>query len=159
MRRLTRPINGDVVFALALLAFALGYLALAYSYKPALGAVPAAIAWMLVVFLALALGSHTDTPLGRYLRRRVNPEAERPFFPAWRQIEAMLWVGGFAGALIVLGVLAAVPLFVVAFMHFRGRRPLWLSLIGSAAVTIFVWLLFAQLLRLELYPGLIFGGS
>jgi hypothetical protein len=35
----------------------------------------------------------------------------------------------------------------------------WLACALSAAVTLAgVWLLFARLLRLELYPGLLFGG-
>lgn len=158
MRRLSR-IDGDVLFAAALLLGTIAYLALAYSYRPALRAVPAAVAWIMAAFLVIDLVSHTDTPLGRALRQRVNPPAERPFYSAWRQLEAMLWVAGFAAALILLGVLYAVPLFVFAFMRIRGRRPVLAALIGGAAVTGFVWLLFAQLLRLALYPGLLFGGS
>jgi Tripartite tricarboxylate transporter TctB family len=158
VRRLDR-IDGDVVFAVALLLGTIAYLALAYTYRPALRAVPAAVAWIMAAFLVIDLASHTDTALGRALRQRVNPLAERAFYSAWRQLEAMLWVAGFAVALILLGVLYAVPLFVLAFMRLRGRRPIWVSLLGAGAVTAFVWLLFAQLLRLALYPGLLFGGS
>jgi hypothetical protein len=151
--------RGDVLFILALLLVTLAYLGLAYSYKPALRAVPAAVASVMVVFLAIDLVSHLDTPLGRALRQRLNPAAERPAYAALRQIEAILWVAGFAALLIVIGVLYAVPAFVFAFMRFRGRRPVWASLVGGAAVTGFLWLLFSALLHLALYPGLLFGGA
>lgn len=159
MKRFFAARGGDPLFAAGLLIIAVAYLALAYTYKPALRAVPAIVAWILVVLLMLDLASRTETRLGHALRRRVNPAAERPPYSATRQLEAILWIAGFAAALILIGVLYAVPLFVFTFMRFRGHRPIWASLLGGGAVLSFIWLLFVLLLRLPLYPGLIFGGA
>jgi len=50
------------------------------------------------------------------------------------------------------------PLYVFAATRWRGGRP-WLVCGLSAACTLGgIWLLFGRLLRLELYPGLLFGG-
>lgn len=154
-----KRITGDQVFAATLLLITALYLALDYSYKPSLRTAPAIIAWIMLLLLTLDLSSRIDTPFGRALRRRLNPPTERLPFAAAHQLEAILWVVSFAAALVVIGVLYAVPAFVFAFMRFRGGRPVWASALGGGAVTLFVWLLFAQLLRLDLYPGLVFGGA
>jgi hypothetical protein len=69
----------------------------------------------------------------------------------------MLWIAGFALALVEIGIVYAVPLFVVAFMRVQGQRPLWASVLGGAGVMLVVWLLFSVLLRLPLYGGALFG--
>jgi hypothetical protein len=43
-------------------------------------------------------------------------------------------------------------------VRWRGKRSYVVSLGVAAATTVFIWLLFARLLRIELYAGL-FGGS
>jgi hypothetical protein len=159
MSGVPRVIRGDRLFALALLIITAAYLAIDYRYKPALRAVPAAVAWVMLLLLAIDLASHLDTSFGRVLRARLNPPSERPAYSALRQLEAVLWVAGFALLLILIGVLYGVPIFVFAFMRLRGKRPIWQSLLGGAAVTGFLWLLFAALLRLTLYPGIVFGGG
>ena len=159
MKRAALAMRGDILFALALLVITVAYLAVSYRYKPALRVVPAAVAWIMIALLAIDLFSRSDSALGAVLRQRLNPASERPSLSAARQIEAILWVLGFAALLVAIGVLYAVPVFVFAFMRFRGRRPIWMSLLGGGAVTLFLWLLFAQLLHLALYPGLLFGGA
>ena len=154
-----RRLRGDQLFPAVLLIFAALYLALDLTYKPNLRAAPGMVATIIILLLVIDVLSRLDTPLGRALRARLNPPAEHAFHPAARELEAMLWVASFAAALMVLGILFGVPVFVFAFMRLRGRRPIWAALAGSAAMMLFIWLLFAQLLRLELYPGLIVGGT
>lgn len=159
MRRLFGTGARDSFFALGLLIFTLAYLALDYTYRPALRTVPAIVAWIVIVLLVLDLASRTETPLGRALRRHISAAAPQTPYPVMRQITAVLWIAGFAAALVAIGVMFAVPLFVFAFMRFRGGRPVWASLLGGVGVALFVWLLFVLLLRLELHPGLVFGGA
>jgi hypothetical protein len=159
MKRAAAAMRGDILFALALLVITIAYLAIAYHLKPALRAVPAAVAWIMVALLAIDLLSRSESALGLMLRQRLNPASERPSLSAARQIEAVLWILGFAALLVAIGVLYAAPVFVFAFMRFRGHRPIWISVAGGAAVTLFLWLLFAALLHLTLYPGLLFGGA
>ncbi len=159
MTRLSSAKARDSFFALGLLVFTVAYLALDYTYKPALRAVPAAVAWLVLALLVLDIASRTETPFGRVLRRSIGPALPQTPYPIARQISAILWVAGFAAALVLVGVVFAVPLFVFAFMRLRGERPIWASLLGGGGVALFVWLLFVLLLRLELYPGLVFGGA
>jgi len=60
---------------------------------------------------------------------------------------------------VLTGFLVAVPIFVMASMYFRGKRSLLTIIPVSAAATLFIWFLFAQVLQLELYPGVLFGQS
>ena len=154
-----RFLPSDSLFAAGLLIFTLGYLALDFTYKPALRTVPGLVASIMAIFLVLDLASRSDTAWGLALKRRLNTVPDRPDYPALRQFESIGWVAGFAAALVLIGILAAVPLFVFAFLRWRGKLGIPASMLGGAGATLFVWLLFALMLRLTLYPGLIFGGA
>jgi hypothetical protein len=82
---------------------------------------------------------------------------EHKRYPALKQIGAAVWVAGFAAAMVLIGILYAVPLYVFASLYVRGRRPLLLALGVSAAATAMIWLLFVAVLGLELYPGALFN--
>jgi Tripartite tricarboxylate transporter TctB family len=141
------------------------YLAAASGYSPDARAAPLLIGWAVVALAALDFISRTQTTLGRTLMRWLNPVAARPrtghghaAYPVMRQIVAIAWIAGFVVTFALIGALYAIPLYVVAATRWRGGRP-WLVCVISAACTLAgVWLLFSRLLRLELYPGLLFGG-
>jgi hypothetical protein len=163
MRVLGTPLI-DYVPALAAAAAAALYLATAYGYALDARAAPLLIGWSVVALAALDLASRTQTTLGRMLTRWLNPvgtgrrEGDAAY-PLARQITAIAWIAGFVAAFALIGALYAIPLYVFAATRWRGHRP-WLACAISAAVTLAgVWLLFARLLRLELYPGLLFGGT
>jgi hypothetical protein len=151
--------------ALALWIATAGYLATAYGYGPDSRIVPVLVAWSMLALLALDLASRTSTRLGRALTRWLNPAADPAkgaapaHYPVSRQVAAVLWLAGFTAALLLIGVLYAVPLYVFTSMRLRGRRPYLVSISGGAGAALFVWLLFVALLRLQLYPGLLFGGA
>lgn len=138
------------------------YLATAYGYAPESRIMPVLVAWSMLVLLALDLASRTRTRLGRAVTRWLNPAAAGeeygPRYPASQQVAAVLWLAGFAAALVLIGVLYAVPLYIVASLRLHGRRSYFFSLAAAAGVTLIVWLLFSVVLRLQLYPGLLFGG-
>jgi hypothetical protein len=134
----------DYAPALAAAAAASLYLATAYGYSPDARAAPLLIGWSVIVLAALDAASRTQTAVGGILTRWLNPVGT-----GRRE-----GVAAFA----LIGALYAIPLYVFAATRWRGQRP-WLACALSAAVTLAgVWLLFAKLLRLELYPGLLFGG-
>jgi Tripartite tricarboxylate transporter TctB family len=155
----------DYVPPLAAAAAAAAYLFAAYGYSPEARAAPLLIGWSVVALAALDFASRTQTPVGRTLTRWFNPVAVRPrsghghtFYPLTRQITAIAWIAGFVAAFALIGALYAIPLYVLAATRWRGGRP-WLVCAISAACTLGgIWLLFGRLLRLELYPGLLFGG-
>ena len=161
-RVLGAPVGGYLP-ALGLAVAAAGYLAVAYGYPPEARAVPAMVAWGLIALLALDLASRSETRVGRALTRWLNPAAEPA--PAGAgpspaaSLAAILWVAGFAAALVLIGILCAVPLYVFGAMRWRGRRRFLACLAGGVGATLLVWLLFAVVLRLELYRGVLFGGT
>lgn len=155
----------DYMPALGLLAVTIVYLVTAYGYSADARAVPAGVAWVMLVLLMLDLVSRTRTPIGVSLMHWLNPagDAENQIsakhYPVLKQVIAVAWVAGFAAALVLIGILYAVPLYVFLSLLVQGRRPLLVCIAGSAAATAMIWLLFAVVLRLELYPGILFGGA
>jgi len=163
-RVLGTPVS-DYMPALGLLALTIVYLATAYRYNPDARAVPAGVAWVMLVLVILDLISRTRTSVGLALMHWLNPAGDpdkiqdHKRYPLLKQFGAVLWVSGFAAALVLIGILYAVPLYVFSSLFFRGRRPLVFALAVSAGATAMIWLLFVVVLRLELYPGVLFGGA
>jgi hypothetical protein len=139
------------------------YLISAYQYPPDSRSFPAMVAWAMLALVSLDLISRTPTAAGRAVMRWLNPAAQADHgphtsYPVRRQVAAVAWVLGFAGTLVLIGVLAAVPLFVFASMRLRGGRPMLVSLATAGGAVLFIWLLFSVLLRLPLYPGVLVSG-
>jgi hypothetical protein len=164
MRAFGTPVI-DYLPALAAAAAATVYLTAAYGYSPDARAAPLLIGWTVIVLAVLDAASRTKTTVGATLTRWLNPVAARPHgghgqiaYPLTRQLAAVAWIAGFVAGFALIGALYAIPLYVFAASRIRGEKP-WLVCAVSAAATLFgIWLLFSRLLRLELYPGLLFGG-
>jgi len=155
----------DYLPAVAAAVAAAIYLAAAYGYSPEARAAPLLIGWTVIVLAALDAVTRTQTPIGRLLMRWLNPVAARPrggaghaSYPVTRQITAVAWIAGFVAAFALIGALYAIPLYVFAATRWRGERSVAVCLISAACTLAVIWLLFSRLLRLELYPGLLFGG-
>jgi hypothetical protein len=169
MRLVVRPILGTPAAAYlpaaALWVVTAIYLAIAYRYKPMVRAFPAGVAWIMLVLLSLDLASRSETRLGAAIMRWLNPAAVRPeptppqSDTTRRQVSAILWLAGFTGLLLLVGILAAVPIYVCAALRWRAQQSYGACLAGAAGATLFIWLLFSVLLRIGLYPGLVFGGA
>jgi hypothetical protein len=155
----------DYLPAAGLFALTVGYLVTAYRYSADARAVPAGVAWVMLVLVILDLVSRTRTSLGTMLMHWLNPAgdadkmADHKRYPALKQIGAVLWIAGFASAMVLIGILYAVPLYVFSSLYFRGKRSLILAVGVAAAATAMIWLLFVAVLGLELYPGMIFSGN
>jgi hypothetical protein len=127
------------------------FLAAAYGYPSQARAFPVAVGWVTLLLVALDIVSRTKP-----LKPGAATEDSRPL---GRQFGAVVWLAAFALMLVLIGILYAVPLYVFASLRFRGRRS-WLTSLWIAAVaTSAIWLLFAVVLRLELYPGYFFTRS
>ena len=150
---------------LAAAVAAVVYLVAAYGYAPDARAAPLLIGWSVVALAALDFASRTQTDIGRTLTRWLNPVAmggrsrhAKAVYPLTRQLNAIAWIAGFVAAFALIGALYAIPLYVVAATRWRGGRPWLVCAISAAGTLAGIWLLFGRLLRLELYPGLLFGG-
>jgi hypothetical protein len=147
--------------ALGLLIITIAYLMVAYQYSAASRAFPVIVAWSMIVLLALDLVSRTPTKFGRVVTRWLNPAsaAAETTHINRHDLVAVLWVAGFVATLVLVGVPCGVLLFVFASARWRGKRSYAVSLLLAVATMMVIWLLFTQLLRIELYPGLLFGGA
>jgi threonine/homoserine/homoserine lactone efflux protein len=74
-----------------------------------------------------------------------------------RQWAAVCGIVGFTLALVLVGLLPSVAVFMALALRYGSRQGWRTSLLTAAAVTLMVWLLFIALLRLVPFPGLLFG--
>lgn len=155
----------DYLPALGLLVLTIGYLVTAYGYTPDARAVPAGVAWVMLLLVTLDLVSRTRTQVGLTLMHWLNPAGDpeamkdHKRYPLLKQAGAVLWIAAFAAAMLLIGILYAVPLYVFASIYFRGARPLLVAVAVSAGATAMIWTLFVAVLGLQLYPGMLFGGA
>jgi Tripartite tricarboxylate transporter TctB family len=156
----------DYLPAAAAAAIAAVYLGAAYQYSPEARATPLLIGWTVVALAGLDIASRTQTRVGRTLAGWLNPVTTRlrhgagpTDYPIGKQIMAIVWIAGFLAGFALIGATYAIPLYVFAATRWRGGRPYVVCLISAACTLAGIWFLFGWLLRLELYPGLLFGGS
>ena len=107
---------------------------------------------------AAVLGRHTRGDWNR-MPGPDNVHAGHAEYPIGKQIMAMVWIAGFLAGFALIGATYAIPLYVFAATRWRGGRPYWVCLVSAAGTLAGIWFLFGWLLRLELYPGLLFGGQ
>jgi hypothetical protein len=114
------------------------FLIAAWSYPAQARAFPVAAAWVMLFLIAIDIFSRKTAE-------------DHP--PTAKQLRAVTWLGAFALALVLIGILYAVPLYIAASLRFRGHRSWVTSLLAAAITTSGIWLLFVVVLRLDLYPG------
>ena len=151
----------DAALLACLFAFTLIFLATATHYAAEARVFPVGVSCAMLGLLALELASRQKSDWSRGLRKRLNPASASAMepYPRARQLVAMMWVA--AGAILfwVAGILLAVALYVFASMRFRARRSYVASLRASAGATLAIWLLFSVALKIDLYRGILGGGS
>lgn len=166
MRRILGTQAHDYLPAFGLLVATGLYLYLSYDYPAKARAFPAMVAWVMLALLALDLISRTQTRFGMAVMRALNPASEptkthtgEPSQSGRRQATAILWIAGFTAGIVLIGILSAVPLYIFASMRLRGGRPYLVCLVACGGATLFIWLLFGVVLRLTLYPGILFNDA
>ncbi len=119
----------DYLPALGLLAVTLIYLATAYGYSPDARAVPAGVAWVMLVLVILDLVSRTRTGIGLALMRWLNPAGDPAkqetvkHYPLLKQLVAVAWIAGFAAALVLIGIFMRYHSMSLRPCIFRGGVP------------------------------------
>jgi hypothetical protein len=144
---------------------ALGFLVKSYGLALGSGEVPTLIGWTTVVLTSIDLFSRTQLPAAQTLARLLNPNLPAGLTETADRVSnariatAVVGIVALAAGLVLVGVLYTVPAFVFIALFWGGGRRLLRSVLLAAAVTGFLWGTCARLLRLELYPGLLLGGS
>jgi hypothetical protein len=73
--------------------------------------------------------------------------------PVGRTLVAAAWMVGFFAAILLVGFLAAVPLFVLAYLRLQGRESWTLSVVFTAVVWGVFYGLFDRMLHLPFPAG------
>jgi hypothetical protein len=155
----------EYLFPALIWLLALGFLLLAAGFSPMSREVPILVGWATLGLTTVDLFSRTRVRAAEALARWLNPGvrvADPKADKATSRPRLAMAVGGIVGfvaALVLAGVLCAVPVFLFVALFWGGKCRFATSVIIMALVTAFIWALFAGLLRLELYPGLLFGGD
>jgi TctA family transporter len=65
------------------------------------------------------------------------------------------WMAAFLGAMAMIGLIATVPIFIIAYMRLEGRERWSLTLPMAATMTLFIYGLFDRLLAIPWPPSLL----
>ena len=144
--------------------FAAGFLALTYQLPLSARSTPALVGWITLGLATIDLLSRTGGAFGLAVMRAMNPAGLKARPDAQTHTTADLVTGiGLIAVLvtlfIVLGVLITTAVFTFGALMLAYRAEFIRNAAIAGAATLGVWLLFAVLLRLQLYPGLLFGGA
>ena len=148
--------SGRLAFNLMLLTVAAYFVWVGMGYEPAARRIP-----MLIGVLMLVLQAWVS------VKEFLKPEAfppleggEQPPADEGRRVAAMFaWMAGFFVLFTLLGTLVATLAFIFLFLAAGKKLPWWGALGVAGVLSGAIWLLFVRLMRFELYPGTLFGGT
>ncbi|HSM42770.1 MAG TPA: tripartite tricarboxylate transporter TctB family protein [Afifellaceae bacterium] len=145
---------------LVLIALSVGLLVWSSTYNETARQVPMLVAGAMLVLSVIDLVCRFDAPGLRPLRDFWGADfrnREMRHNPPWRaEVIQALWMIACVAAMLAIGFLLAVPLFVFAYMVVNGKRPVGESLITALVVFGFVYIVFEVLLDYHLYRGALF---
>ena len=142
--------------AIAITAIALIFVVWSYSYDGSSRQFPLMVGYATLVLGILDLIARSDLPMAQTLRRCLGATASNERAPSGalrRELVAMLWISGFVMATLLIGILAAAPIYIIAAMMLQGRKPLRHSLIAAVSTTVFLWFVFEVCMSYTLYRG------
>lgn len=75
---------------------------------------------------------------------------------ARKEWTVIAWLAGLVLFIYLIGILWAIPIFLILFMRLQGREPWKATLSVSFGTIAFIYLLFIVILRMQLYQGVLF---
>jgi hypothetical protein len=164
----TLKISGNLVFlaVVEVLFIYLGWKTLGYSFRPALmpGIMVGGILVCSTILLAREIRATVrrarGTAVGKEKEPELSPEEAAAAKAARKAdlnkvLEMAAWIVGLVVLVYLLGMLIAIPVFLMAFMLIRSRVAWWKALTITAGIEIGVYLIFVMWLNTILYEGLI----
>ena len=109
-----------------------------------------------VVFIlaAVQLIKELRTPEEADEQQMVEEIETEPADPLWKYWRSGAWIGGFCLAVYLLGFMISIPIFAFSYLKLHGRG--WaVSITITAALPIFIYVVFGMFLAVDLYPGLL----
>jgi hypothetical protein len=159
---------------LVLLAITIVFIVAAYGYPPASREVPLLVCYALVVLIGLDILSRTSTGAGQLVRKYLNPgsgltdnigsgltdlpktEEDEEHPSGRRELIAVGWVAAFTAGVMLVGILPSVPVYLASYMIVEGKKKPLFSILIAAAVVLFLWVSFEEILSIPLYRGYFF---
>lgn len=92
---------------------------------------------------------------GSRLGKDLSPEQKRAI--TRREVSLLLWLVALILLIWLFGLLWSIPIFLICFLWLQGREPWRLILPISLGTWVAVYVLFAEILKMELYQGLLQG--
>ena len=152
----------NLIVSLIVFALAVGYLAWAESYPASRAQVPRLVAWVTLILTALDVLAHTETEFGQRIAAMLSGRGHLEALESLRitRMEwlSVAWMAASLAAVVVLGFLAGLFVYIVGYMVVHGRLAWRLGLYVAAGTVLSCWLVFDELLKVGLYRGLFFEG-
>jgi hypothetical protein len=145
---------------LLLLAMALAFTWWAQDYRPGPRLLPTVVGVITAALCILDLLARGGTKFAAALRLTLGADfvnREMKHNPAPRAEAAQIgWMIACILAMLFIGILPAVPLFIAAYMRLFGRRSWTAAVLSALVVFVFVVLVFEVFLGTTLYRGVLF---
>lgn len=147
----TRPTNGSIAAALAILAFVVAYMADGYlTLDPASRNVPL-LAGTVTIVLALVELARSIT-----VRRRLPAPADASSgAPRGREWQVLASVAGAIAGVYLLGFLVAIPVYLGVAVGLIGGRSWRAAAVTAALTTVAIYVAFELLLSYRLFAGVL----
>ncbi|MEX0603508.1 MAG: tripartite tricarboxylate transporter TctB family protein [Marinobacter sp.] len=153
---MARLLNSGLVVAGLIAVCAVWVLIAAYSYQGISGTFPQLVGWIFLGLALLELAAQVSAVI-----RPANPgrSADEPeTISVVKELKGFGWLGILLLALYLVGFLISTPLYVFAFLRLSGRLSLVTSSTIAVGATVFVYVVFVQLLEYKLFPGVLLMG-
>jgi len=159
--QLTLP---NYLVPVSILVLSVGFLLSAYGYEGRTRQVPVLVGWVLAALCILdviaASGTRAGDAVRAFFTGTIAGERSDELwdYPVGKVIIAMAWPTAFLVVVVLIGLVAAIPIFVFLFVLIQGRSKVQRALLASAITTGCIYVLFEKVLNYEMYQGILFAG-
>lgn len=160
-------IKGELIFSFAMVLI-IGYLIwISMGYNQLARLVPLIVLIPGMLFALIQFGQDLRAAMGPPKKaiaeaageeedsKKAKKQKLTPREKMLRELIAYGWVLALFVLIVLFGLSAAIPVFVLLFMRFFGNESWRLSVVFSLACWAFVYVVFVWFLRNDLYPGVL----
>lgn len=164
MRKPSKSRLKEYLPPLTMLLFSILFLSWSYVYDVRARQVPVLVGWSMVVLCILDIIATSETTIGRAVKSfftgKIVGESSAQVHgrPLAKIFTAMAWPVTFVGLVFVFGFVPVIPFYVFFFVVLQGRKGIRQGFWAAAGTTLFTYVVFEQLLRYEVYKGVLFEG-
>jgi len=159
-----RPELSGYIVPVSVLVLSTGFFLAAYGYEGRTRQVPVLVGWTLVVLCLLDVIAASATRAGTTVRAFFAGTTvgerydEMSHYPVSRVITALLWPTAFVTLVLIIGLVAAIPIYIFLFLLFEGRSRVGRALLAAGITIGCIYVLFEKFFNYEIYQGILFAG-